>query len=236
MKFCTEIKLKETHLLLKSGIASLAIRVMEIDQTTKMKDPMIREYSRTEIKSRGAHAELVIGREVSNGRTSRTPPAYPRISWSLCSNDIQIKFVGLHLMALSFGKKDQPCAIADSPIALSPGYVDDSDPKENYKDSPVDYLADGGDGDDDDSSDNDEDKEASEEEEEHLAPADSMMSWVTPPSPPAYRTTARISIRPEAPMPFPSKEEVERLLALPPPPPPSPLIPLAPTLAEERLA
>ncbi|GJR26904.1 putative reverse transcriptase domain-containing protein [Tanacetum coccineum] len=154
------------------------------------------------------------------------------------------------------GKKDQPCAIADSPIALSPGYVDDSDPKENYKDSPVDYLADGGDGDDDDSSDNDEDKEASEEEEEHLAPADSVIapvvnyvpsseetepfetdeSAVTPPSPPAYRTTARISIRPEAPMPFPSKEEVERLLALPPPPPPSPLIPLSPPSAEERLA
>ncbi|GJR96058.1 hypothetical protein Tco_0268232 [Tanacetum coccineum] len=32
-------------------------------------------------------------------------------------------------------------------------------------------------------------------------------SAATPPSPPAYRTTARISIRPEAPMPFPSEEE-----------------------------
>ncbi|GKD26392.1 putative reverse transcriptase domain-containing protein [Tanacetum coccineum] len=36
-------------------------------------------------------------------------------------------------------------------------------------------------------------------------------------------------------MPFPSKEEVERLLALPPPPP-SPLISLSPPSAEERLA
>ncbi|GJW58318.1 putative reverse transcriptase domain-containing protein [Tanacetum coccineum] len=38
----------------------------------------------------------------------------------------------------------------------------------------------------------------------------------------------------EAPMPFPSEEEVERLLALPPPPP-SPLISLSPPSAEERL-
>ncbi|GKA92818.1 hypothetical protein Tco_0814743 [Tanacetum coccineum] len=36
-------------------------------------------------------------------------------------------------------------------------------------------------------------------------------------------------------MPFPSEEEVERLLALPPPPP-SPLISLSPPSAEERLA
>ncbi|GJZ43263.1 hypothetical protein Tco_0590518 [Tanacetum coccineum] len=157
--------------------------------------------------------------------------------------------------------EDQPYVVADSPIALSPGYVADSDPEEDpeedSEDGPVDYPADGGDGDDDDSSDNDEEEEASEEEEEeHLAPADSVVAPVvdhvpsseetepfktdesaaTPPSPPAYRTTARISIRPEAPMPFPSEEEVERLLALPPPPPPSPLISLSPPSAEERLA
>ncbi|GKE35713.1 hypothetical protein Tco_1455035 [Tanacetum coccineum] len=148
--------------------------------------------------------------------------------------------------------EDQPYAIADSPIALSPGYVADSDPEEDpeedSEDGPVDYPADGGNGDEDDSSDE-------EEEEEHLAPADSVVAPVvdhvpsseetepfetdesaaTPPSPPAYRTTARISIRPEAPMPFPSEEEVERLLALPPPPP-SPLISLSPPSAEERLA
>ncbi|GJY21992.1 hypothetical protein Tco_0394558 [Tanacetum coccineum] len=131
--------------------------------------------------------------------------------------------------------EDQPYVVADSPIALSPGYVADSDPEEYSKDGP----------------------EALEEEEEdeHLAPADSVVAPVvdyvpsseekepfetdesvaTPPSPPAYRTTARISIRPEAPMPFPSEEEVERLLALPPPPP-SPLISLSPPSAEERLA
>ncbi|GKD82521.1 hypothetical protein Tco_1349360, partial [Tanacetum coccineum] len=133
--------------------------------------------------------------------------------------------------------EDQPYVVSDSPIALSLGYVADSDleedPGEDSKDGLVDYPADGGDNDDDDSSDNDEEEEASKEEEENLAPAD--FSAATPPSPPAYRTTARISIRPEAPMPFPSEEGVERLLALPQPPP-SPLISLSPPSVEERLA
>ncbi|GJT66051.1 hypothetical protein Tco_1017531 [Tanacetum coccineum] len=151
---------------------------------------------------------------------------------------------------------DYPYAIGDSPIALSPGYVADSE------DGPVDYPADGGDDDDDDSSDDDdeeeeaeEEEEVKEEEEEHLAPLDSVVAPVvdhvpsseetepfetdvsaaTPPSPPACHTTARISIRPEAPMPFSLEEEVERLLALPPPPP-SPLISLSQPFAEERLA
>ncbi|GJY33182.1 hypothetical protein Tco_0417651 [Tanacetum coccineum] len=69
-------------------------------------------------------------------------------------------------------------AIADSPIALSLGYVADSDPEEDSADGPVDYPTDGGDGDDDDSSDNDEEEEASEEEEEHLALADSVVDHV----------------------------------------------------------
>ncbi|GKC50624.1 hypothetical protein Tco_1073369 [Tanacetum coccineum] len=145
--------------------------------------------------------------------------------------------------------EDQPYAIADSPIALSLGYVDDSDPEEDpEKDpegGPVDYLADGGDSDDDDSFEDDEEEEEAleEEEEEHLALADSVVapvvdhvpsseetepfetdeSTATLPSPPECRTIARIYIQPKAPMPFPSEEEVERLLALPPPPP-SPLI------------
>ncbi|GJX45317.1 hypothetical protein Tco_0261993 [Tanacetum coccineum] len=134
-----------------------------------------------------------------------------------------------------------------------PEYLAPSD-EEDSEDSPVDYPADRGDADDDDSSDNDEEEEALEEEE-HLALVDSVVAPVvdhvpsfmktepfetdefaaTPPSPPAYCTTAKISIRPEVPMPFPSKEEVERLLALPPPPP-SPLISLSPPSAEEHLA
>ncbi|GJS76517.1 hypothetical protein Tco_0726398 [Tanacetum coccineum] len=47
----------------------------------------------------------------------------------------------------------------------------------------------------------------SEEEEEHLAPADSVPS-------PAYRTTNRMSIRAQTPIPFPSEVEVDRLLSI----------------------
>ncbi|GJS52663.1 hypothetical protein Tco_0980955 [Tanacetum coccineum] len=81
--------------------------------------------------------------------------------------------------------EDQPYNVADSPIALSPGYVADLDPEEDSNDGLVDYPADGGDGDDDDSYDDDEEKEeaskeeeANEEEEEHLAQADSVVAPV----------------------------------------------------------
>ncbi|GKD54791.1 hypothetical protein Tco_1288178 [Tanacetum coccineum] len=117
--------------------------------------------------------------------------------------------------------EDHPYAVTDSLIALSPGYVADSDPKEDYEDGLVDYPTDGGDDDNDDSSDDDEEEEeaseedeAEEEEEEHLALADSVVAPVvdhvpsseetepfetdesaaTPPSPPACHTTARVSI------------------------------------------
>ncbi|GJX44602.1 hypothetical protein Tco_0261278 [Tanacetum coccineum] len=90
--------------------------------------------------------------------------------------------------------EDQPYAATDLPIALSSGYIADSDqeedPKDESKDGPTDYPADGGDDDDDDSSgddaDDEDEEEASEEEaseedkdeveeekEEHLALADS---------------------------------------------------------------
>ncbi|GKE62941.1 hypothetical protein Tco_1513308, partial [Tanacetum coccineum] len=124
----------------------------------------------------------------------------------------------------------------------------DEDPEED----PADYPADGGDdGDDEDeSSDDDEDEdvdiEGDEEEEEHPALADSTAialpavdqapsaektkpfetdeSVATPPPHPAYRVTARISIRDETPISLPPREEVERLLAMPTPP----LSPLSP--------
>ncbi|GKE46549.1 hypothetical protein Tco_1477807, partial [Tanacetum coccineum] len=81
----------------------------------------------------------------------------------------------------------QPYVVTDSPLALSPGYVADSDPKEDpeedFEDGPVDYPADGGNGDNDDSSDDDEEEEetseeeeAEEEEEEHLASTDSIIT------------------------------------------------------------
>ncbi|GKD62428.1 hypothetical protein Tco_1299937, partial [Tanacetum coccineum] len=82
--------------------------------------------------------------------------------------------------------EDQPLPDEASPTTLSPGYVADSDPKEDPEEDHADYPADGGDDDDEPSDDDDdeddaddEDEEASEdedggeEEEEHLALADS---------------------------------------------------------------
>ncbi|GJY74576.1 hypothetical protein Tco_0479007 [Tanacetum coccineum] len=60
------------------------------------------------------------------------------------------------------------------PIALSPGYVADSDPEEDSEDGPVDYPANGGDDDDDDDSFDDDEEEKEASEEEHLALADSV--------------------------------------------------------------
>ncbi|GKC90669.1 hypothetical protein Tco_1151318 [Tanacetum coccineum] len=133
-----------------------------------------------------------------------------------------------------------------------PMELEDHDPEED----PADYPADGGDDDDDESSDDDDDdddddvEEDEEEEEEHLAPADStaIASLVvdtteetepfeidefaaTPPPPPAYRTTSRMSVRSQAPIPFPSEAEVARLLALPTLPP-SPITPLSSPLSQ----
>nr|GEW19968.1 putative reverse transcriptase domain-containing protein [Tanacetum cinerariifolium] len=123
----------------------------------------------------------------------------------------------------------QPLPPIDSPTAESPGYVVESDLKEDpeeyeddeTEDGPVDYLMDGGDNRDDDdgdsSGDNADDEDEDEEEEEHLALADTAI--IIP--------TAAISLPPEA--------EVERLLAMPTPPP-SPLTSLSPPSAGERLA
>ncbi|GKD35050.1 hypothetical protein Tco_1250559 [Tanacetum coccineum] len=136
--------------------------------------------------------------------------------------------------------EEQPLPAALSPTADSPGY------------DPFDYPADeGDDGDDDDeSSDDDEDDDVNikgdEEEDEHPAPANSIAvalpavdhapsaeeteafetdeSAATPPPHPAYRVTARISIRDEPPTPIWSDTEVARLVAIPTPPP-SPLSP-----------
>ncbi|GKE28453.1 hypothetical protein Tco_1443837 [Tanacetum coccineum] len=111
--------------------------------------------------------------------------------------------------------EDQPLPDDASPIALSSGYVVDSDPEEDPEEDPDEYPADGGDEDGDD--DDDDDKE----EEEHLAPADSNgLHTVNPvslaedteafmtdeyaPTPPSPRSRrARISI-PSPPLPLPS--------------------------------
>ncbi|GJY58248.1 hypothetical protein Tco_0458140 [Tanacetum coccineum] len=115
-----------------------------------------------------------------------------------------------------FPAEEQPLPAAVSPTADSPGYITKSDPEEDSeeeddedpKEDPADYPADR----DDDDEEEDEDEE---EEEEHLAPTNSVL-------PPAYRTTAKMFIRDQTPIPFPSEAEVDRLLAIPSLPP-SPL-------------
>ncbi|GJW45928.1 hypothetical protein Tco_0077574 [Tanacetum coccineum] len=90
--------------------------------------------------------------------------------------------------------EDQPLPADSSPVALSPGYVPDSDPEdpeEDPEEDHADYPANRGDDDDepsDDDDDDDEDKEPFEdedddEEEEHLAPADSSAIPVVDPVP-----------------------------------------------------
>ncbi|GJS94707.1 reverse transcriptase domain-containing protein [Tanacetum coccineum] len=152
--------------------------------------------------------------------------------------------------------EDQPYVVVDSPIALSSGYIADSDLEDESEDGPTDYPANGGDDDDDDDDssgddvDNEDEEEASkedEEEEEHLASTDSTVppfpivdpvpsaeeiepfeidESAATPPPPPASTTTRMSIRDQTPIPFSSEVKVDRLLAIPTPPP-SPLTPLS---------
>nr|GEW78427.1 putative reverse transcriptase domain-containing protein [Tanacetum cinerariifolium]GEW81302.1 putative reverse transcriptase domain-containing protein [Tanacetum cinerariifolium] len=150
--------------------------------------------------------------------------------------------------------EDQPLPIDTAPVALSPGYIADSNPKEDKEDHADHPANEGDDNDDDESSDNDdEDDKDVEEEEEHLAPTDSTVvayldvdlvpfaeetksfkideSVATPPPPPAYCVTDRMFIRSQTPILFPFREEVARLLALHTPRP-SPLTPLSSPLPQ----
>nr|GEV11466.1 hypothetical protein [Tanacetum cinerariifolium] len=138
------------------------------------------------------------------------------------------------------------------PTALSPGYVVDSNQNEDPEKDPEEDHADGGDENDDDDDDTcDKDEEPFEDkDEEHLALADSLVLPVIDhvpsakdteasetdeaaptPVPSHRRHMARMSVRPQRPIPFPSEAEVERLLALPIPPP-SPLTPLSSLLPQ----
>ncbi|GKD04554.1 hypothetical protein Tco_1179528 [Tanacetum coccineum] len=143
---------------------------------------------------------------------------------------------------------DSPGYVHESDPEEDPEEDDDEDLEED----PADYPANGrDDGDDEDeSSDDDEDDdvdiEGDEGEEEHPAPTDSTAvalptvdhapftketesfetdeSAATSPPHPAYRVTARISIRDEPPTPFWSDIKVSKLIAIPTPP----LSPLSP--------
>ncbi|GJT35310.1 putative reverse transcriptase domain-containing protein [Tanacetum coccineum] len=152
--------------------------------------------------------------------------------------------------------EDQPLPTDAPPVSLSPGYVADSDPEEDSEEDHADYPADGGDdddeptNDDDETDDDDEEPFKDEEEGERLAPADSLAVPVIDPVPSvkdteAFETdeaaptlvpsprrhTARMSVRPQTPVPLPSEADVERLLALPIPSP-SPLTSLSSPLPQ----
>nr|GEY77008.1 hypothetical protein [Tanacetum cinerariifolium] len=104
--------------------------------------------------------------------------------------------------------EEQPLLAAASPTARSPGYVTESDleedPEEGDEDpeeDPADYPTDRDDDDDEeessgDDADDEEEEEDEDEEEEHPTLADSI------PPPLVHRTTARISIPAQAPVPF----------------------------------
>ncbi|GJW47326.1 hypothetical protein Tco_0078972 [Tanacetum coccineum] len=125
-----------------------------------------------------------------------------------------------------FLAEEHPLPAVASPTADSPGYISESDPEEDPKEDdedpqedPADYPTDRDNEEEeeesfgDDADDEEEDKDEDEEEdEEHLASADSV-------PPPTYRSTARMSIRDQTPIPFPSEAEGDRLLAISTPPP-----------------
>ncbi|GKF41837.1 hypothetical protein Tco_0125179, partial [Tanacetum coccineum] len=103
-----------------------------------------------------------------------------------------------------FPAEEQLLPPVDSPIALSPGYVANSDPEEDSEEEHADYPTDGGDDNDDDDDDNDDDDDDNdddddtddedeepfkeEEEEEHLALADPSDVPVVDPVPSAEDT------------------------------------------------
>ncbi|GJT50236.1 hypothetical protein Tco_0976393 [Tanacetum coccineum] len=165
-----------------------------------------------------------------------------------------------------FLAEEQPLPPVVSPTADSPGYVAESDPKEDPEeyedyepeDGLVDYPIDGGDDRDDDDGDSsgddaddeDEDEEDEEEEEEHLAPADSAVvvptvelvslpegiEPVTPP-PSTDITTTGARITIRLQAFISRPLEAEvERLQAMPTPPPSPLTSLSPPFAGERLA
>ncbi|GKB51381.1 hypothetical protein Tco_0902134 [Tanacetum coccineum] len=112
--------------------------------------------------------------------------------------------------------EDQPLPPVVSPTADSPSYITESDPKEDPKEEDdedpeedlTDYPTDRDDEEEESSRDDADDEEEDEDEEEET---DSV-------PPPAYRTTARMSIQAQTPIPFPSEADVDRLLSISTPP------------------
>ncbi|GKA56333.1 hypothetical protein Tco_0755405 [Tanacetum coccineum] len=131
-----------------------------------------------------------------------------------------------------FPSEEQPLPAAVSPTTELPSYITESDPEEDPEEvddedpeeDPAYYPMDIYDDDEeklsrDDVDDEEEDEsEDEEEEEEHLALADSV-------PPLAYRTTARMSIRAQIPIPFLSEIPSPVSSSLPISPPPLPTSP-----------
>ncbi|GKA60120.1 hypothetical protein Tco_0759433 [Tanacetum coccineum] len=199
-------------------------------------------------------------------------PEYPSLP-EFVSEPVYWEFMPLEDEILPVEEQPLPTAvspIADSP-GYVPESDPEEDPEEEDDEDPEEDPADGGDGgdDEDESSDDDEDEDVDikgdEEEEEHPVPADSTAvslppvdqapfaeetglfetdeSAATPPPHPAYRVTARISIRDETPISLPPREEISSpplpvsspVPVLSPSPPASPIRPLGYRAAMIRL-
>ncbi|GJX32465.1 hypothetical protein Tco_0242320 [Tanacetum coccineum] len=106
-------------------------------------------------------------------------------------------------------------------------FVPEEDPEEDDEEDPTDRDDDNDEEEEsfgDDANDEEEDKDEEEEEKEHLVLTNSV-------PPPACRTTARMSIWDQTPIPFPPVVEVDRFLAISTPPP-SPLTPYSSPLPQ----
>ncbi|GKD29085.1 hypothetical protein Tco_1239863, partial [Tanacetum coccineum] len=116
--------------------------------------------------------------------------------------------------------EEQPLPAAVSTTANSPGYITEFDPEEDSEEDdedpeedPADYPTNRNDKEEEEEkSSRDDADDEEEEEEEQLAPADSVL-------PPACRTTARMSIRDQTPIPFQSAAEFDKFLTISTPPP-----------------
>ncbi|GJT91306.1 hypothetical protein Tco_1080151 [Tanacetum coccineum] len=126
--------------------------------------------------------------------------------------------------------EEQPLPDAVSPTADSPGYITESDLEEDpeedddedHEEDLADYLTNRDDDDEEEEESSRDDANDEEEDrdeyvgiaEEEVAPssADSI-------PPPACRTTTRMSIQDQTPIPFPYRAEVNKLLTISTPPP-----------------
>ncbi|GKA28459.1 hypothetical protein Tco_0714627 [Tanacetum coccineum] len=125
--------------------------------------------------------------------------------------------------------EDQPLPADASPVALSPGYVPDSDPEEDPEEDSeeehADYPADGGDGDDEPSGDDTDDDDADDDDEEPFEDEeDDEEEESTQLQPTLLLYLARKTVRPEPPMSASIEARIAEHAAAPTPP-----LPVAPS-------